>query len=384
MPETPPPTPQPPPAPVRRRGYLLPLTLLVLFVSLLVNFGTLLVYSGAVDNPLEADPSGVNERFFLGDPNAKDKIAVVRVTGVLTDGGIAFAVQQLEAAARDKRVRAVVLRINSPGGTVTSSEELYQNIVNVRDDNGRRFKGTGPKPVSVSMGGVAASGGYYIAVAGKPISAEPTTITGSIGVFVAIPNLAKLAQDHGVKLELIKAGGIKAAGSFLHDLSPQERQTWQDTVDTAYDQFLSVITANRPALTTAELRDKIIIDRPVPVRDEKGNPKKDAAGNDVMVKYTRVRADGGTYTPKDALAFGLIDKIEDLPATIRASASANGLGTFKAVVYERPQGLVERLTGLNVKNRQALPDIGDVSAALAPRLWYLSPAADVGLASFER
>src|SRR5439155_8804302 len=120
----------------------------------------------------------------------------------------------------------VVLRIDSPGGTVTASEELYQCVVNLKTDNGRRFKGSGPKPVAVSMGGVAASGGYYVAAAGHPISAEPTTITGSIGVFAALPNVAKLAHDNGVKVELVKAGKVKASGSFFHEMTPEERQTW--------------------------------------------------------------------------------------------------------------------------------------------------------------
>src|SRR6266542_29692 len=125
----------------------------------------------------------------------------------------------LLAAAADRHVKAVVLRIDSPGGTVSASEELLQCIVNVRDNTGRRFPGTAPKPVSVSMGSLAASGGYYIAVAGNPIVAEKTTITGSVGVFVALPNVADWAHEHGVKLELVKAGGIKASGSFFHKLS---------------------------------------------------------------------------------------------------------------------------------------------------------------------
>src|SRR6185312_4926354 len=115
----------------------------------------------------------------------------------------------------------------------------------------------GPKPVSVSMGALAASGGYYVASAGKPISAEPSTITGSIGVFAALPNVAKLANDNGVKVELIKAGDIKASGSFFHEMSPQERQTWQDTVDSAYDLFLDRVSAGRP-LSKPQLRDDVL------------------------------------------------------------------------------------------------------------------------------
>lgn len=369
-----------PPAsePRPRRGCFLPLILVALFLSLLLNLGAVLVYTDVVENPLESSPNSLGEHFYLGDPDAKDKVAVVRVTGVITDGGIQPALRQLEAAARDKRVKAVVLRIDSPGGTVTASEELYQNIVNLRDNNGRRFKGTAAKPVSVSMGGVAASGGYYIAAAGKPISAEKSTITGSIGVFVALPNVAELAHKHGVKLELIKAGGLKAGGSFFHDLSPQERQTWQDTVDTVYEQFVNVVATNRPGLTAADLKEKAVIDRPIPERDEKGNPKADAAGKPIEVRYVRKLADGGTYTAQAALEFKLIDRIEDLPAAVRAAAEANGLASFKAVTYDRNPGLLERLTGLPLGKRPAFP-AEVVEAGLTPRLWYLAPRADGGL-----
>src|SRR5262249_34264757 len=153
----------------------------------------------------------------------------------------------------DSHVKAVVLRIDSPGGTVGASEELYQCIINVRDNTGRRFPGTAPKPVTVSMGDLAASGGYYIAVAGNPIVAEKTTVTGSIGVFAAFPNVAEWADKNGVRLELVKAGNIKASGSFFHKLAPEERQTWQDTVDSAYENFLEVIAKGRPGLTTEVL-----------------------------------------------------------------------------------------------------------------------------------
>ena len=260
------------------RGCLLPVILAVLFGSLLANVFIALVYFSAISNPLETDSGALTERFLLGDEDAGDKIAVVRVSAVISGSGIQDPIRQLERAAKDKRVKAAVLRIDSPGGTVSASEELYQNIINLRDNTGRRFKGTAAKPVSVSMGALATSGGYYIAVAGNPISAEETTITGSIGVFAALPNVAEWAKDHGVKIELVKAGGIKASGSFFHTLSPEERQTWQDTRDHAYERFLTVIASNRSKFTRDALRDQVVIDRLVTVRDEKGNPKLDEKG----------------------------------------------------------------------------------------------------------
>lgn len=365
-------TPAPPPPRRRLRGCLLVLAVFVFLTSLAANLVFLLGYTGAIGDPLATAPDEIEERFYLGDERARDKVAVVRVSGIISESGIAYPIRQLKAAAADARVRAVVLRVDSPGGTVSASEELYQCVVNVRDNTGRRFPGSAAKPVSVSMGPLAASGGYYIATAGNPVVAEKVTITGSIGVFAALPNVAELAEKNGVRLELVKAGGIKASGSFFHKLEPQERQTWQDTVDHAYDEFLAVIAKGRPGLTPEKLRTETVLDTMVAKRDEKGNP----VGG--QVRYTRVRADGGTFTPPQAKQFGLIDDIQDLPAAVRAAADRAGLTTFKAVVYERRPSLVEQLTGLNVKASKGLLD-ADLSASLTPRLWYLAPSADAGL-----
>jgi protease-4 len=352
--------------------------MLLVFGSLLVNFILILSSTGAISDPLSEDTETVEERFYLGDKSARDKIAVVRVDGVITESSIAHPVRQLRAAAADKRVKVIVLRVDSPGGTVTASEELYQCIVNVRDNNNRRFPSTAAKPVSVSMGGLATSGGYYIAVAGNPIVADRTTITGSIGVFAALPNVADWANTHGVKLELVKAGEMKASGSFFHKLSPEERQTWQDTVDNAYDTFLEVIAKGRPGLTTDALRSQVVIDRMIPDRDEKGNPKLDK-GKPVEVRYTRVRADGASFTAAQAVEFKLIDGIEDLPAAIRSAAARHSLTSYKAVVYDKPMTLLEALTGMRAKQTPGLLEVPDLSANLTPRLWYLAPTADAGL-----
>ena len=367
----------PTPPPTRRRrfgGCLLPVILGVLALSLLANVILSAVVVTDAVRPHDSDDSeSLEERFYLGDKDARDKIAVVRVDGVISDSRIVYPVKQLERAAKDRRVKAVVLRIDSPGGTITGSEELYQCVVNVRDNTGRRFPGSGPKPVAVSMAGLAASGGYYIATAGSPISAARTTITGSIGVFAMLPNVAQLAHDHGVKVELVKAGGLKASGSFFHDLSQEERQTWQDTVDNAYDLFLERIAAGRPVLTKEKLREEVVVDRPVPKRTEKGDPVTEK-GSPLTVRYTRVRADGGTFTAEAARKFGLIDKVEDLPAAIRAAAASAGLGSFRAVVYDRPAGLLDLVLGNQVAARSA-SDLRGLSAALTPRLWYLTPSA---------
>ena len=356
-------------------GCLFPLVLVALVGSLLANvlFGYLLVQD--IGDALDVEPATVREKFVLGDRDATDKVAVVRIEGVISEYTTAYPIKQMEKAAKDRHVKAVVLRVDSPGGTVTASEELYQCLVNLRDNTGRRFPGSGPKPLAVSMGGVAASGGYYVAMAGRPVSAERTTITGSIGVFAALPNVHDLAERNGVRVELIKAGDVKGSGSFFHKMLPEERQTWQDTVDGAYDTFLGVVASGRTPLTKEQFRTEVVIDRTIPDRDEKGNPKMEN-GKPVTARYVRKRADGGTFTAAQALEFKLIDKVEDLPATIRAAAAAAGLSKFKAVAYERPATVLDLFTGGQMRAHHHAPDFRGLTAALTPRLWYLAPTAD--------
>lgn len=367
------PPPITPPTPRAKRGCLLPLVLVALFLSLFGNALLFILLAQDIGSAFDPEPA-LDERFLLGDRDAADRVAVIRIEGLIADATSAYPIRQMERAARDRHVKAVVLRVDSPGGTVTASDELYRCLVDLRDDTGRRFPGTGPKPVRVSMGGLAASGGYYVAMAGKPVAAERTTITGSIGVFAALPNVAELAHKHGVKVELVKAGGIKGSGSFFHDMTADERQTWQDTVDAAYDTFLGVVAAGR-GLPSDKLRDEVVIDTTIPERDEKGNPKV-VDGKPVTARYTRKRADGGTFTADQALKFGLIDTVEDLPATIRGAAAAAGLTKFKAVVYDRPPGLLDLVLGGQLRAQAEPFDPRNLSSALTPRLWYVCPTAD--------
>lgn len=374
------PVPQIPPVnTVRRRaslkGCLFPVVSIALFMSLLANILLAILLLTDWSEAFESETGSLKERVLFGDRDARDKVAVIRIEGIISEYSLRYPLHQLEKAAKDKRVKAVVLRIDSPGGTVTASEELYQNVVNLRDGNGRRFASSGPKPVSVSMGGLTASGGYYVATAGTPISAERTTITGSIGVFAALPNIAGFAKEHGIKVELVKAGNVKASGSFFHNMAPEERQTWQDTVDSAYEVFLERIATGRPRLTPDMLRSKPVIETKIAKRDEKGN-KVLENGQEVLVPYTRVRADGGTFTAVQAKDFELIDRIDDLPGAARAAATSAGLTEFKVVVYDRPPGVWDLLMGNEAKAQRDPLGFPDLGSALTPRLWYLTSTAD--------
>lgn len=345
---------------------------LALVLSFLLNLTLIVVLALVAFLPASSSEPVLTETHYAGESTATDKVAIIRVAGMLIEGGITYPRMQIEQAAKDKAVKAVVLRVDSPGGTISASEDLYQELIHLRDNTHVRFKGTGPKPIIASMGSVAASGGYYIAMPASKVVAEQTTITGSIGVFAALPNVAEFANKNGVKIELVKAGAIKGGGSPLQELSPDERQPWQDIVDHAYDRFLTVVSTSRPSLT----KDRLVnekTERMIPMYTDKGEPITGPDGKPVLHKHVRYRADGGTYTPPRAKELGLIDDIADLPSAAKLAADAAGLSNYRVIAYERQRGLAELLLGVAIQ-QPALPISTDSFAtAMTPRLWYLAP-----------
>jgi protease-4 len=231
------------------------------------------------------------------------------------------------------------------------------------------------KPIVASMGMIAASGGYYIAMPAEKVYAEKTTLTGSIGVYAALPNVSELAKNNGVRLELIKAGSIKGSGSMLHEMTPQERQPWQDSVDQAYDHFLEIVAAGRPPLTKERLRSEVVIRQKAKVYDDKGNPVTGPGREPKEVDVERVRADGGSFTAAEAKKIGLIDDIGVLEDAVVAAASAAQLGEYRVVHYKRPPSLMGLLFG--VKSPAESPDWSQLAKGLTPRLWYMAPQCEL-------
>jgi protease-4 len=346
---------------------------LVLALASLANLAFVIVVLGLLVWLLTGAGKGdgsLAERFYTGDRAARDKVAVVRVEGVLLEGFTTYAEEQIAAAARDDRVKAVVLRIVSPGGSITASDRLHKLLGDLRHGTHPRHPGR-PKPVVVSMGSLAASGGYYIAmIPGDPptvLFAEPTTITGSIGVFAMFPNVKKLADKYGVAIDTVKAGDLKASGSPFKEMTPQERQVWQSLVDHAYLRFLDVIAAARkPHLTRKSLQRDLHITEDVPIREGPRTHKK--------VSYQRYLADGGIFTSAQAVRYRLVDRTGYLDDAVREAARQAGLGdNYQAITYDRPRTLLRALLGIRSPGPALKVDAGAVSAALAPRLWYLAP-----------
>jgi protease-4 len=208
---------------------------------------------------------------------------------------IARVREELQRAEDDDRVKAVVLRINSPGGTVTASDILYHEIM--------RFKERRKVPVVASILDVGASGGYYVALAADRIVAHPTTVTGSIGVLMLTVNASGLLEKIGVSATYVKSGEFKDMGSPFRSIRPEEQALFQQLIDRFYGRFVGLVARSR---------------------------KMDEA---------RVRsfADGRVYTADEALSLGLIDQVGYLEEAIAAARSAAGLSEAKVVTYHRPR-----------------------------------------------
>ncbi len=235
---------------------------------------------------------------------AIDKIALIDVTGViqnthsstlLSDGehAVSLLLEQLDKARCDPFVKAVILRINSPGGTVVASELMHDEIT--------RFRQSG-KPIVAVMMDVAASGGYYIACACDQIVAQPSTITGSIGVIMLMVDLSGTMSKIGVRTDAITSGVHKDSGSPFRPMRPEERELFENIVEDMYERFVKVVVQGRPTL------------------DE---------------KRARELADGRVYTAGQALEHGLIDGIANLRETVEAIKCRIGARSIRLVTYHR-------------------------------------------------
>ncbi|NTV15279.1 MAG: signal peptide peptidase SppA [Desulfobulbaceae bacterium] len=173
--------------------------------------------------------SGDGQEIFL----ASGKIGVVEIKGVITSAE--NAIRDLSEFRKDRQIRAIILRIDSPGGAVGASQELFTEV--------KRTNQT--KPVVASMGSVAASGGYYAALGASKILANPGTLTGSIGVIVKFPNLTEIFDKIGYHTEIIKSGKLKDIGALNRPMTPEEKVLLQDIIDNVHRQFVTAVSENR-------------------------------------------------------------------------------------------------------------------------------------------
>ncbi len=223
----------------------------------------------------------------------QEKVAVIRVEGPILDSE--QTIKELKAFAEDPLVRAIVVRIDSPGGGVAPSQEIYNAVRRVRKENN--------KTVVASMGTVAASGGYYIAVATDRILANPGTLTGSIGVIMQMANFEELLEKIGVKNVVVKSGKFKDVGSPFRPMQEEDRQVLQSLMDQVHRQFIDAVADGR-SLDSAEVEPL---------------------------------ADGRVFTGQQAKSLLLVDEIGDLQDAIRLAGELGGIqGEPKVIEPQKP------------------------------------------------
>jgi protease-4 len=310
----------------------------------------------------------LREKVYSGSSTATNKVAVIKLEGPIMEGLLGFVNRQIDTAAEDSNVKAVVLRVESPGGSITASDDLHRRLTLLRDGNPEKKTTTAKPNLIVSMGNVAASGGYYISMPAKTLYAERTTMTGSIGVYAAFPNISELAKTYGVSMDIIKRGDVKASGSMFKKMRPEERQVWDDMIGHAYNQFIEVVETGRPTLKGKLLE---------PVIDEE-RTIKDEDGKDTKFHYVRRRADGGIYTSDEALKYDLIDKIGYLEDAIADVKKMAGLSDdCKVITYEKPFSLTDSFGAFQASESSSRLDLNRLASGLTPRIWYLAPGSEM-------
>jgi len=235
---------------------------------------------------------GLSKQQGLSFVSTGDKIAIIEIDGVIESSD--YFVRQLKKYSNDNSVLAIVLRINSPGGAVAPTQEIYRQVLKVREE------GT---YIIVSISSIAASGGYYIASAADTILANPGSLTGSIGVIFSYFTFEVLMDKIGVNLEVVKSGDLKDVGNMSREMTQKEREMLQSAIDDTYNQFVMAVSEGR----------NLDIDR------------------------VEELADGSIFTGNQALEFGLVDKLGGLEDAIDLASEMTGLGDDPKIIREYPR-----------------------------------------------
>jgi protease-4 len=218
------------------------------------------------------------------------RVAIIEVVGIIESSE--NVVRQIKKYQEDSSVKALVVRVESPGGGVAASQEIYEELL--------KFKESG-KNLIVSMGAVAASGGYYIACAADTIVANPGTVTGSIGVVYSFPTFTRLMDKVGVELEVFKSGDLKDVGSFGRDVTEKDRRMLQSVIDDTYNQFINVIAETR----------------------------------ELDIEEVKKLADGSIFTGLQSKELGMIDEIGTFSDAISIAGEISDLGDDPKTIQER-------------------------------------------------
>lgn len=292
---------------------------------------------------------GIQEKFHSGEKEhfVEDKVAIIDISGVIMDGD-GFVKRQIDRIRDDEHVRAVVVRVNSPGGAVSGADFIFHHLKKLRKEKN--------VPMVVSMGGMAASGGYYVSMAvgdrEKTIFAEPTTTTGSIGVIMPHYDISGLLERFDIKDDSISSHPRKQMLSMTKKLSEDDRQILNAYINEAFTRFTDIIKEGRPVFE----------------KDE-----------DAL----RQLATGELFSATQAKKHGLVDEIGFLEDAIDRAVELAGLQKTKVrvVKYERPMALFD-LNALS-QSKSQVAEIKSLLELSAPRAYYLSTSLS-GLVSSSK
>jgi len=282
---------------------------LVLFVAVVGIHGT--------ESSLVYESPFLEVQLPESDPHARDKIAVISLTGIITmssdnypseEGLVGWMKGQLHEALEDRRVKAIILRINSPGGEVVASDMIYRAVVAARER----------KPVIACIDSVGASGAYYVAVGADHILATDLTITGSIGVILQTLTFADLMGKIGIKSFTFKSGRYKDLLNPTRDPTAEEQQLVQDLVMEVYEKFVGIVAAERE-LAVADLKDGL--------------------------------ADGRILSGRQAVDAGLVDELGYFEDAIAKAKELAGLDKARVVRYRMPFSLFNLLRFFGKQDR---------------------------------
>ena len=248
-----------------------------------------------------------------------NRLALIRIEGPIIDAK--DAIDEIKEYTGDKSIKAIVLRVDSPGGAVAPSQEIYEEVK----------KAVAKKKVVVSMGSVAASGGYYISAPATKIIANPGTLTGSIGVIMEIPNIEKLMDKIGIRTEVIKSGRHKDIASAFRSMGKEEREILQGVMDNVHEQFIRAVSEGRK----------------------------------MKVEELRKIADGRIFTGEQAKTYGLVDELGTLEDAIKIAADLAGMKEEPEVVSKK-----DKLSVFDILRNTFPKEIADIFPTVKIKYLY--------------
>jgi len=307
---------------------------MVIGASFLLNLILLVTTAGLVG---DGSPR-VQEKYVSHAKTAEDKVVILPIEGIITESEDGFVKRAIDTAMKDDHVKAIVLRVDSPGGTVSGSDYIYHHLRDLVDSK--------KIPIVVSMGSIAASGGYYVsmAVGHAPgtIFAERTCFTGSIGVIIPHYNVSGFMSEHGLADDSIASHPLKEMLSPTKPMSPEQKKIIQDLVNDSFEQFKKVVRSGRSEY-------------------EKAPKKLDAL------------ATGQVYSADQALKIGLVDKLGYLEDAVDRAIELAKLdpSKVKVVRYKQDVGLSSLLLGEQSSKSQPL-DLKAMLEMTTPKAYYLA------------